>query len=85
MDTALEILLWRKFSVKANVPELLFEIGYGPSGSTLGQVVKDLTLSALYYLLRVGEYTVKGTHNESKQTVQFKLEDITFFHRNEQG
>jgi hypothetical protein len=33
----------------------------------------------------VGEYTFKGTRNESKQTVQFKLEDITFFHRNELG
>jgi len=36
-------------------------------------------------LLRVGEYTVKGSHNESKWTVQFKLEDITFFDRNERG
>jgi hypothetical protein len=32
-----------------------------------------------------GEYTIKGTRNESKRTVQFKLEDITFFHSNELG
>jgi hypothetical protein len=67
------------------VPELLFELGYGPSGTTLGKAVGDLTLIAFYYLLRVGEYTVKGTRNESKRTVQFKLEDVTFFHRNERG
>jgi len=36
-------------------------------------------------LLRIGEYTVKGTRNESKQTQQFKMEDVTFFRRNEMG
>jgi hypothetical protein len=60
-------------------------MGYGPSGSTLGQAVGDLTLIAFCYLLCIGEYTVKGPCNKSKRTVQFKLEDITFFHRNEQG
>jgi hypothetical protein len=40
---------------------------------------------AFYFLLRVGEYTVKQTRNESKQTVQFKMEDVTFFHRTSQG
>jgi hypothetical protein len=33
----------------------------------------------------MGKYTVKGTRNESKWTVQFKLEDVTFFHQNEMG
>jgi hypothetical protein len=60
-------------------------MGYMPSGSTLGQVVGDLTLIAFYYLLYIEEYTVKGNRNESKQTAQFKLEDITFFQRNEQA
>jgi len=40
---------------------------------------------AFYYLLRVGEYTVKGTRNDTKQTVQFKLEDVTFFKKNSAG
>jgi hypothetical protein len=75
----------KKLPVEANDPELLFDMGYGPSGSTLGQAVRDLTLIVFYYLLCIGEYTVKGTRNESKWTVQFKLEDITFFCRNEQG
>ena len=43
------------------------------------QAVVDLTLIAFYYLLRVGEYTLKGTRNSSKQRQQFKLKDVTFF------
>jgi hypothetical protein len=30
---------------------------------------------AFYYLLRVGEYTVKGSRNNTKQTVQFKYKE----------
>ena len=75
----------KKLLIEADVPELLFEIGYGPNGTVLGKTVGDLTLIAFYYLLRVGEYTVKGSRNESKRTVQFKLEDITFFARNNQS
>ena len=67
------------------MPELLFELGYGPSGTTLGKAIGDLTLIAFYYLLRVGEYRFKGTRNEFKRTVQFKLEYVTFFHRNDMG
>jgi hypothetical protein len=72
----------KKLPNEADVPELLFELGYGPSSTTLGKTVGDLTLIAFYYLLRVSKYTEKGTRNESKQTVQFKLEDVTFFHWN---
>ncbi len=75
----------KKLPVEADVPELLFDLGYGPSGTILGQAVGDLSLIASYYLLCVGEYTIKGTRNESQRTVQFKLEDITFFSRNELG
>ncbi len=49
------------------------------------QAVGDLSLIAFYFLLRIGEYTVKGKRNESKQTIQFKMEDITFFKKNKQG
>jgi hypothetical protein len=40
---------------------------------------------AFYYLLQIGEYTVKGKKNNTKQTVQFKLEDIKFFKKNKAG
>jgi hypothetical protein len=51
----------------------------------LDRAVGDLTLVAFYYLLRIGEYTIKGNRNETKQTVQFKREDITFFKKNRRG
>ena len=39
----------KKLPIEADVPELLFELGYGPSGTTLGKAVGDLTLIAFYY------------------------------------
>ena len=39
----------KKLPIKADVPELLFELGYGPSGKTLGKAVGDLTFIAFYY------------------------------------
>ena len=43
---------------------------------------------AFYYLLRVGEYTVKGTGQQDSgatQTQQFKMKDVTFFGTNSRG
>ena len=40
---------------------------------------------AFYYLLCIGEYTTKGTQNNSKQAEVFKLGDITFFRKDTQG
>ncbi len=70
---------------KAKVPELLVEMGYGKSGSPHAQAIGDLSLIAFYNLLRIGEYTVKGKCNNTKQTVQFKLKDVTFFKKNKAG
>ncbi len=49
----------KKLPVKADVPELLVEMGYGKLGSVHTQAVGDSSLIAFYYLLRIGEYTVK--------------------------
>jgi hypothetical protein len=68
--------------VEANVPKLMVKMRYRKEGLIKAQVVGDLALIAFYYLLRIGEYTVKGKQNKSKQTVQFKLEDISFFKKN---
>ncbi len=70
--------------VESDVPELLVEMGYGKSGTTYTRAVGDLSLIAFYYLLRIGEFTIKGKRNNTKQTVQFKLEDITFYKKNEE-
>lgn len=66
--------------MEVDVPEYLCQLGTAPSASALEAAVGDLTLIAFYYLLRVGEYTCKSAQNNSKQMVQFKVEDVTFFH-----
>jgi hypothetical protein len=79
----------KKLPVEAGVPELLVKMGYGKSGSIQSQAIGDLSLIAFYYLLRIGEYTVKCQHDRTKrarkQTVQFKVEDVTFFKTDKHG
>ncbi len=71
--------------MEIDVPELLVEMGYGKSGTLHAQAIGDLALIAFYYLLRIGKYMVKGKCNNTKQTVQFKFEDVSFFKRNKAG
>ncbi len=71
--------------VQAVVPELLVKTAYKLGSSEQEKATANLTMIAFYYLLWIGEYTVKGTRNNSKQTVQFKYEDVTFFHKNNLG
>lgn len=75
----------KKLPVAIDVPELLSAVGAEPTANALDQAVGDLVLIAFYYLLRVGEYTVKGRRNNTKQTVQFRINDITFFKRDRNG
>ncbi len=75
----------KQLPVEADVPELLAEQGQCASATERDRAVGDLTLIAFYYLLCIGEYTIKGTRNDTKQMVQFKLEDITFFKKNRHG
>ncbi len=71
--------------VELDIPELLVEIGYGKGRTVHSQAIGDLVLIAFYYLLRIGEYTIKGKRNNTKQTVQFKLKDVQFFKKNKAG
>jgi hypothetical protein len=79
----------KKLPDKADVPELPIEMGYGKLGSLQAQAVGYLSHIAFYYLLRIGEYTVKCQRDRAKhakkQTVQFKLEDVTFFETDKKG
>jgi len=75
----------KKLPVQADVPELLVSTAYNGSGTNHDKAAADLTMIAFYYLLRVGEYTAKGSQNSTKQTVQFKYKDVTFFHKNNRG
>ncbi len=75
----------KKLPIQADVPELLVETAYQPGTLECQRATADLTMIAFYYLLRVGEYTVKGSRNNTKQTVQFKYEDVSFFKKNTCG
>jgi hypothetical protein len=75
----------KKLPVQSDVPKLLVLMAYNGSGMDKDNAVADLTMIAFYYLLRVGECTVKRTQNSTKQTMQFKYEDVTFFCKNNRG
>jgi hypothetical protein len=67
------------------VPKYLVCLGLVAGESELTKATGDLSLVAFYYLLRIGEYTTKGSRNESKQTVQFRMKDVVFFIADEWG
>jgi hypothetical protein len=75
----------KKLPVEADIPEFLSALGKSNSTNQLDKAIGDLTLIAFYYLLRVGEYTVKCARNNTKQTVQFRMQDVTFFRRDNLG
>ncbi len=75
----------KKLPVEADVSEFLAEQGLRAGATELKRAIGYLTLIAFYYLPRIGEYTIKGTYNKMKQTVQFKYEDVTFFKMNAAG
>ena len=75
----------KKLPAESNVPEYLCQIGHLKTATPLEAAVGDFPLIAFYYLLQVGEYTTKSSQNSSKQTVQFKLKDVTFFNLNHLG
>ena len=75
----------KQFPVEADVPEYLVKLGMSPEARKLDHAIGNLTIIAFYYLLRIGEYTTKGTCNNSKQMEEFKMGDITFFAKDKQG
>jgi hypothetical protein len=75
----------KKLPVESDVPKFLVNESGHHLATALDHAVADLTTIAFYYLLRIGEYTVKGTRNETKCTVQFKMEDVTFFKEDKHG
>ncbi len=67
----------KKLPVESDLPEYLVNKNRHRLATALNQAVADLTTIAFYYLLRVGEYTVKQNKNKTKRTLQFKMDDIT--------
>ena len=75
----------KKMPVEVDVPEWLAERGQDSYATECMRAVGDHSLVAFYFLLRIGEYTCKGTRNESKQTVQFCMRDVVFFEKDKPG
>ena len=75
----------KKLPVEVDIPEFLAKQALLPEATERQKVVGDWALIAYYYLLRIGEYTTKRLRNESKQTKQFKMEDVRFFAKDSRG
>ena len=75
----------KKLPVEVDVPGYLASQAYSCDGSNRDKRVGDLSLIAFYYLLRVGEYTVKSSKRNSKQTTQFRMKDVAFYVRDRSG
>jgi hypothetical protein len=75
----------KKQPVEAEISEFIAEQGLRAATTPELKKAVDLTLIAFYYLLLIREYTIKGTCNKTKQIVQFKYEDITFFKKKAVG
>lgn len=78
-------LTLKKLPVEVDAPEFIADAGRHKVASPLTAALGDMALIAFYYVLRVGEYTVKGSWNNSMQTEQFCLCNVTFFIRDKQG
>ncbi len=61
------------------MPEFLVKLSLHKDATELVRAVGNNATVAFSYLLQIGEYTVKGRCNESKQMVQFKMEYVLFF------
>ena len=76
----------KKLPVEADVPEFVAGAGRLSCATELLKAVGDLMLIAFYFMLRIGEYTMKkGQRASSKQTQQFKMSNCTFFKENKLG
>ena len=70
----------KKLPVEADLlVELLCSLGQVEGASQRDAAAGDWALIAFYYLLRVGEYTEKSSRGDTKQTVSFRMKDVTFF------
>ena len=71
----------KKLPVEFDVPEFLGNLAQENNASPVTIAVADCALMAFTYLLRVGEYTRKGVRQNTKQTTEFEVQDVTFFRR----
>lgn len=75
----------KKLPIEVNIPEYISLCSLRPSATERTKATADLITIAFYYLLRVGEYTIKGSRNTTKQTVRFQMKHVTFFKHDHAG
>jgi hypothetical protein len=51
----------KQLLVEADVLKFLVKLGLDLEAQELDCAIRDLTMIVFYYLLRIGEYTTKGT------------------------
>ena len=69
----------KKLPCTIDLPEKMVSWGLEKGATPLEKAVGDIVLVVMYYLLRIGGYTVKRYNNDTKQTKQYKMRDVTFF------
>ena len=77
--------MMKKLPVEVDILEYLVQMAMYTNAGEGQKAIYDLTLTAFYYLLQVGEYMCKRRLNDEKQTVQFRIKGVTFFKRNKWG
>lgn len=69
----------KRLLVEADVPEYFCQLGSWHNVTALEAALGDFMVLAFYYLLHVGNFTCNSCRNTTKQSVQFNMEDVTFF------
>ena len=74
----------KKLAVGIDLPEEACDRGRrSKTRRSRAMAIGDWILIAFYFLLQIGEYTMKATRNDTKQTVQFRMMDVAFFGKEE--
>ena len=73
----------KKLPVEVDVPKTLAKKALAKGATELEATVGDWAVIAWYFLLRVGEYITKRLRQHTKQTKQFKMQDVRFFKKDE--
>ena len=76
---------WRK--TRGGDGHTSIAVRWAHQAGTMAQqhAIGDLIVITIYYLLQVGEYTTKTKRRGQTRTRQFRVKDVTFFRRNEDG
>ena len=68
----------KKLPVEVDLPKEVAKQELVIGATQQAIAVGQLMLIAFYFLFRVGEYTAKGSRNETKQTEQFRMKDVSY-------